>query len=71
MEKYKFKTTIKCTGCLATVTPPLNAIEGIQKWEVDLDSPDRVLSVEAEGVSGEEIVQTLKEIGYNAQPIAE
>ena len=68
METLKFKTNIKCGGCIATVTPFLNADENIEKWQVDLENPDRILTVET-GHSANEITELVKKAGYNAQEI--
>ena len=46
--QVKFKTNIKCVGCIQTVTPFLDKVEGLEQWEVDLTSPDRVLTIKAE-----------------------
>lgn len=69
MNTLKFKTTIKCGGCIATVTPFLNKIEGISSWSVDTNSPDKILTVETENVTTDEIISILKSAGYQAQPI--
>ena len=68
METLKFKTNIKCGGCIATVTPFLNADENIEKWQVDLENPDRILTVETDH-SASEISELVKKAGYNAQEI--
>jgi len=68
MEKLKFKTNIKCGGCIATITPFLNADESIEKWGVDLESAGRVLTVETSH-SAEEITELVKKAGYNAEEI--
>ena len=69
METIKFKTNIKCGGCIAAVTPFLTAENGIDKWEVDLQSENRVLSVET-GKSAGEVVEVIKKAGYVAEPVA-
>ena len=69
METIKFKTNIKCGGCIAAVTPFLTAENGIDKWEVDLQSENRVLSVKT-GKSAGEVVEVIKKAGYVAEPIA-
>lgn len=69
METLKFKTNIKCGGCIATVTPFLNADENIEKWGVDLLSADRVLTVETNH-SSNEVTELLKKAGYVAEEIA-
>jgi copper chaperone len=70
METLKFKTNIKCGGCIATVTPHLNAMAGLEEWNVDTDVADKVLTatVESENLK-EEIVETLKKAGYQAELI--
>jgi copper chaperone len=45
METLKFKTNIKCGGCVATVTPYLNKFSDIEKWEVDTQNPDKILTI--------------------------
>jgi copper chaperone len=50
MKTIQFKTNIKCSGCVATVTPGLNKTAGENNWTVDLQSPDKVLTVSAEGL---------------------
>ena len=67
MEILKFKTNIKCGGCIAAVTPFLNKIEQIKKWEVDTQSADKILTVEAENISEGEVIAKLKEAGYTAE----
>ncbi len=64
-----FKTNIKCNGCIATVTPFFQKNESIKKWSVDLESPDRVLTVELEGGEASEIENLIKEAGYVSEPI--
>jgi copper chaperone len=70
METLTFKTNIKCTGCLAKVGPVLNQEEGIEKWEVDLENPDKTLRVESAHLSAGDIKAKLKQIGYEAEEIS-
>jgi copper chaperone len=69
MEKVQFKTNIKCSGCIATVTPALNQVAGENKWEVDLLSPDKVLTVSAEQVDAAEIKKAVEQVGYKAEKL--
>jgi len=67
METLKFKTNIKCGGCIATVTPFLNDLPEISKWEVDTDNPDKILTVEGnDQLDADTVVDTLKKAGYVA-----
>lgn len=68
METLKFKTTLKCNGCVNTVKPFLEEANNISSWSVDLESPDRVLTVESEG-NADEVVELLKEAGYKAEEV--
>ncbi len=67
MEKMKFKTNINCGGCISKVTPFLDKQEGIKNWEVDTNDPDKILTVESEGVPQNQIIETLGKIGFNAE----
>jgi copper chaperone len=69
METLKFKTNIKCSGCIATVTPHLNKLTEIESWEVDTNHPDKILTVSSEDLSSEQIISKLAEAGYNAETI--
>lgn len=68
MQTLKFKTTMKCNGCVQTVTPFLEQANNIQNWSVDLQNPDRVLTVQTEG-DAEEVKNLLKEAGYQAEEV--
>ena len=67
MKTAKFKTTIKCAACVNTVTPSLNETVGQEHWQVDLTSPERILTIESDTVSPEKIIETLSKVGYKAE----
>ncbi|HVI49177.1 MAG TPA: heavy-metal-associated domain-containing protein [Chitinophaga sp.] len=69
METVQFKTNIKCSGCIATVTPALNEVAGADNWEVDLQSPDKVLTVSTERSNSKEIQQAIEKAGYKAEAL--
>ncbi len=66
MSELLFKTNIKCNGCIAKVTPFLDGEKQIDEWKVDLENPERILSVKSESLSSESIVDLLKKAGYSA-----
>lgn len=66
METIKFKTNINCAACVAKVTPVLNENTSVEKWEVDTQNPDKILTVEGENISQQELIQSLEKIGYKA-----
>lgn len=69
MKTIQFKTNIKCSGCIATVSPELNKTVGRDNWKVDLESPDKVLTVSDEEVSETDIQEALAKMGYKAEKI--
>lgn len=68
MEALKFKTTIKCSGCVATVTPFLNDAVGENNWQVDTNDPSKVLTVKGE-TDQSKIVEAVQKAGYKAEKI--
>ncbi len=69
MEKQlKFKTSINCGGCVAKVTPLLNAVEGIENWNVDTNNPDKVLTVTT-ALPQDTIVETVKKAGFKIESL--
>jgi len=70
METLQFKTTIKCSGCIEKVTPFLNETVGANNWEVDLQNPQKVLTIpNAEQLQSGEVVEALAKAGYKAEKI--
>ena len=65
----KFKTNIKCDGCIATVTPILDDAVGAGNWNVDIGGPLRILTVENVEISPTEIKTGLATVGYQAEEI--
>ena len=68
METIKFKTTIKCSGCVANVTPFLNEAIGEDNWEVDINNPSKVLSVSGE-TDEKKVVAAIEKAGYKAEKL--
>lgn len=69
MSTLKFKTNIKCDGCVAKVTPGLDANSRIESWKVDLTSPEKLLTVEGDEVTASEVVESLAGAGYRAEQV--
>jgi copper chaperone len=69
MTTMKFKTNINCGGCLRGVTPELDGNEAIKNWHVDLQSPDRTLTVETEALTADEVKAVVVGAGYEAEPV--
>ena len=69
MNELKFKTNINCTGCLSKVTPVLEAESGIDNWEVDLKSEDRILTVATTNLTAKQVKTIVEKVGFTADSI--
>lgn len=67
MKQYQFKTNINCGGCVAKVTPVLNAEPQIKEWKVDTASPNKVLTVQTENLGEEEVKGLVQKAGFKAE----
>lgn len=70
MSEVRFKTTIQCNGCLSKVTPKLNEILEEQSWSVDLESDDRILTVNDDNVSIDAVVSAVKSVGFEIEELS-
>ena len=68
-QDFQFKTNINCGGCISKVTPFLNEAQGIGEWSVDTENKDKVLSVSSNGITEQDIVQTIQKAGFKIEPI--
>lgn len=64
METLRFKTSLKCGGCVSAITPGLESLKEIEKWSVDLINPDKVLEVEASEDISDKVIDSVKKAGY-------
>ena len=68
MRDKKFKTTLKCSGCVASVTPYLNDAVGTGNWEVDLNGPIKILTIRSDVDEGK-VKAAMEKAGYKAEEI--
>ena len=69
MISVLIKTNIKCSGCVNKATPFLNEAIGEDNWEVDTNTPDKVLTISNEMVSVEEVKKAVEKAGFTAVEI--
>ena len=67
MDTLKFKTNLKCAGCMYAIKPFMDNIEGVKSWDVNLDDPEKTVTVENESATVEEIKEAIGKAGYNAE----
>lgn len=68
MTIMKFKTNVKCQGCVDRIAEIFTKNKEISSWEVDLTSDDKVLTVET-SLSVSEIRWMLWAIWYIVENI--
>lgn len=67
MKTIRLKTSINCGHCVKTASSVLDGNIGIKKWEVDLNSPDKILDIEAiDNIIPEDIINDLGKLGFSA-----
>lgn len=67
MKTFRIKTNLKCSNCIANVQQLLDAVTEINSWSVDLNNPDRVLTLEADDESAVALaIDILTKTGYRA-----
>lgn len=69
MDKVQFKTNINCNNCVRSVTGFLNEVDGINHWKVDIDNPDKILTVEGEKVDIEAVIEAVEDAGFDIETI--
>ena len=64
MATLQFKTSINCGSCVKSITPFLDEVDAIQKWSVDTDNSDKILTVEGD-ITIEKIIETVEDAGFD------
>lgn len=63
----KLKTNVKCAACVAAIKPAMDSLPA-ESWEVDLKSPDRILTLRG-NVDSETVKSALEKSGYKGESI--
>lgn len=64
METISFKTNMKCSGCIDKVAPELNELVGKDQWNVNLQIPDKMLTVTSKNKQIKEIEAVVSRAGF-------
>jgi len=68
-KSLKFKTNINCSGCIEKVTPYLNKTAGIQHWSVDTSLKEKILTVELNGASANDVIHSVQQAGFKIEAV--
>jgi hypothetical protein len=64
MEVLVFKTNLRYKKNLKEVTPHLNELKGVMKWNVDFHDRDKILRIVSTNLSPRLIEHALRTAGY-------
>ena len=68
MKTSTFKTNANCGGCVAKIETSLNTAVARNQWNIDLSTPDRILTITSD-LSDEEVVRLVTAAGFKAEKI--
>jgi len=69
MEQIKLKTDLSCKHCVMKVEPILKSTEGVVDYSVDLEHPDRIVSISSEDADINSLIAGFKNAGYVAEKV--
>jgi len=64
MDILVFKTNVKDINQVRKISSHIRNINGVLKWNIDLHDCDKVLRVEADGLSPHSIEEIIQRAGY-------
>ena len=64
-----FTTNLRCGGCVSKIKPGFDAEPGFRNWSVDLERPERTLTVNGDDVSPSRVKQLVAAAGFEATEV--
>lgn len=64
MAVLKLKTDLRCGACVESIRPLFDAAPGITRWSADVTTPEKLLTVEGDGLSLAQVDRLLQKKGY-------
>jgi hypothetical protein len=65
MTTLQFKTNLNCASCVAAVKPHLDNDSTFRRWSVDTAAPNKVLTVEGDGLSASAVRKHVADAGFH------
>ena len=69
MKTLRFRSNIKCMGCVSRVTPVLDNEEGIARWDVDIYNPQKTLTVETDTLNARDVADLVEKAGFSVKEL--
>ena len=67
MEKVTLKTDLSCKHCVMKVEPILKEGKGIVSYSIDLENPNKTVTIESEGANIKKLIRNFSKAGYTAE----
>jgi hypothetical protein len=64
MTTLRVKTDLRCGACVESIRPLFDAEPGVNSWTADVSTPDKLLTVEGNGISATRVGELLNAKGY-------
>jgi len=73
MKTLRFKSNLKCDGCVNAIKPFMDSIPEINSWSIDLNNSKKIIEVhtleESDYILSEKISKGIAKIGYTTEKI--
>lgn len=69
-RNIRFKTSMKCAGCVESITPGMNGLTDVQSWNADVSGSEKILSVDADEAAIPKVIAVLEKAGFKAEQIS-
>ena len=70
MEALTLKTDLHCNSCVNKVEPILSANSDIEEYSIDLEHPDKIISIKGKGLKSQDLISKFLDAGYHAEVTA-
>ena len=67
MEAITLSTDLHCDSCVSNVTPILNDDPTIQHYDIDLDHPEKLVTIQGTQLNTELLISKFEHAGFHAQ----
>lgn len=64
MTTLRVKTDLRCGACVAKVRSALDAAPDVTRWDADVSTPDKVLTLEGDNLTAERVGALIGPAGY-------
>ncbi len=67
METITLSTDLHCNSCVSTVDPILKDDPSIQKYDINLDHPGKLVTIQGDSLNAEFLISEFEHAGYHAE----